>query len=80
VRSSSSAARLASPRHDARARCGLWNCALVPSLLKVLLFGRITTQVISLSAVSGFSGSWAATNSGVGSAPRLIRPALYKQA
>jgi hypothetical protein len=59
---------------------GLRNYASVPSLLIFLLFGKITVRVISLSAVSGFSGSWAITNSDVGCAPRLTRPALYKQA
>jgi hypothetical protein len=52
----------------------------MPSLLIFLLFGKITARVIFLSAVSGFSGSWAVTNSDMGCAPRLTRPVLYKQA
>jgi hypothetical protein len=66
----------ASPHHDARATV----CGIVSILSYIFLFRKIIVRVIFLSAVFSFSGLWAVTNSDVGCTPRLIRPALYKQA
>jgi hypothetical protein len=68
----------ASPHHDARARRGLRNCALVLSLLIFLLFEKIIARVIFYQRFPVFSDrgllltrTW--------TAPHVLPDRLYKK-